>query len=52
LRGVPSGVVCIAFGARLPKDPTRAITWFKTAWTQVRKNALVKGRRHDNRHPW
>jgi integrase len=39
-----------AFGKPLPKDPTRPITSFKTAWTKVRKNAGVKGRWHDNRH--
>jgi integrase len=39
-----------AFGAPLPRDPTRPITSFKTAWTKVRKNAAVKGRWHDNRH--
>jgi integrase len=39
-----------AFGTPLPKDPTRPITSFKTAWTKVRKNAGVKGRWHDNRH--
>jgi integrase len=39
-----------AFGKPLPKDPTRPITSFKTAWSKVRKNADVKGRWHDNRH--
>jgi integrase len=39
-----------AFGAPLPKDPTRPITSFKTAWTKVREKAGVKGRWHDNRH--
>jgi len=39
-----------AFGAPLPKDPTRPITSFKTAWTTVREKAAVKGRWHDNRH--
>jgi integrase len=39
-----------AFGAPLPKDPTRSITSFKTAWTTVREKAGVKGRWHDNRH--
>jgi integrase len=38
------------FGTPLPKDPTRPITSFKTAWTKVRENAGVKGRWHDNRH--
>jgi integrase len=39
-----------AFGKPLPKDPTRPITSFKTAWTKVRQKAGVKGRWHDNRH--
>ena len=39
-----------AFGRPLPKDPTRPITSFKTAWTKVRKKAGVTGRWHDNRH--
>ena len=34
----------------LPKDPTRPITSFKTAWIKVRQKAGVKGRWHDNRH--
>jgi site-specific recombinase XerD len=34
----------------LPKDPTRPITSFKTAWSKVRQKADVKGRWHDNRH--
>jgi len=38
------------FGKPLPKDPTRPITSFKTAWTKVRKEAGVTGRWHDNRH--
>ena len=39
-----------AFGKPLPKDPTRPITSFKTAWSTVRKKAGVTGRWHDNRH--
>jgi integrase len=39
-----------AFGTPLPKDPTRPITSFKTAWIKVRERAGVKGRWHDNRH--
>ena len=39
-----------AFGIPLPKDPTRPITSFKTAWTKVRVKAGVRGRWHDNRH--
>jgi integrase len=38
------------FGKPLPKDPTRPITSFKTAWSKVRLKAGVKGRWHDNRH--
>jgi integrase len=30
------------FGTPLPKDPTRPITSFKTAWSKVRKNAGVR----------
>ncbi len=37
------------FGTPRPKDPTRPITSFKTAWTKVREKAGVKGRWHDNR---
>lgn len=39
-----------AYGTPLPRDPTRPITSFKTAWTKVREKAGVKGRWHDNRH--
>jgi len=39
-----------AFETPLPKDPTRPITSFKTAWIKVRQKAAVKGRWHDNRH--
>jgi integrase len=38
------------FGTPLPRDPTRPITSFKTAWSKVRLKAGVKGRWHDNRH--
>jgi hypothetical protein len=38
------------FGRPRPTDPTRPITTFKTAWRNVRKNANVTGRWHDNRH--
>jgi hypothetical protein len=38
------------FGKPTPCDPTRAVTTLKTAWNNVRKNAKVKGRWHDNRH--
>jgi hypothetical protein len=33
-----------AFGTRIPKDPTRLITSFKTASIKVRQKAGVKGR--------
>ena len=33
----------------MPRDPTRPITTFKTAWRTVRAKAGVKGRWHDNR---
>jgi len=38
------------FGKPRPSDPSRPITTFKTAWRNVRKNAKVTGRWHDNRH--
>ncbi len=38
------------FGRPMPSDPTRHVTTLKTAWNNVRKNAEVKGRWHDNRH--
>jgi len=38
------------FGRPMPSDPTRHVTTLKTAWNNVRKNAKVKGRWHDNRH--
>ncbi len=38
------------FGNPVPKDPTRPVTTLKTAWNNVRKNAQVEGRWHDNRH--
>ena len=38
------------FGKPQPSDPTRHVTTLKTAWTNVRDNAKVKGRWHDNRH--
>ncbi len=37
-------------GKGQPNDPTRPVTSLKTAWTQVRGNAKVVGRWHDNRH--
>ncbi len=38
------------FGKPYPKDPTRHVTTLKTAWGNVRDDAEVKGRFHDNRH--
>jgi integrase len=38
------------FGRRGHMDPKRPITTLKTAWSNVRKNAKVEGRWHDNRH--
>jgi integrase len=38
------------FGKPSPSDPTRPVTTLKTAWNNVRINAQVKGRWHDNRH--
>jgi integrase len=38
------------FGKPQPSDPTRHVTTLKTAWTNVRDNAKVTGRWHDNRH--
>jgi integrase len=38
------------WGKPRPSDPTRHVTSLKTAWNNVRTNAKVKGRWHDNRH--
>jgi integrase len=38
------------FGKPQPADPTRHVTSFKTSWRNVRSNAKVSGRFHDNRH--
>jgi integrase len=38
------------FGKPSPQDPSRPITTFRTAWSNVREKAKVKGRWHDNRH--
>jgi len=38
------------FGSPQPTDPTRHVTTLKTVWNNIRKNAGVKGRWHDNRH--
>jgi len=37
------------FGKPCPSDPTRPVTTLRTAWTNVRENAKVIGRFHDNR---
>jgi integrase len=38
------------WGKPRPSDPTRPVTTLKTAWNNVRDNAKVQGRFHDNRH--
>ena len=38
------------FGKPSPCDPSRPVTTLKTAWSNVRENAGVTGRWHDNRH--
>ena len=38
------------FGKPRPNDPTRPVTTMKTAWRNLRVNAKVNGRWHDNRH--
>ena len=38
------------FGSPQPTDPTRHVTTLKTVWNNIRANAGVKGRWHDNRH--
>ncbi len=38
------------FGSPRPSDPTRPVTTLKTSWANVRRNAGVQGRWHDNRH--
>jgi integrase len=38
------------FGKPQPNDPTRHVTTLKTAWGNVRDDAEVTGRFHDNRH--
>ena len=38
------------FGKPRPNDPTRPMVTLKTSWGNVRKNASVSGRWHDNRH--
>ena len=38
------------FGKPSPRNPTRHVTTLKTAWSNVRENAGVTGRWHDNRH--
>jgi integrase len=38
------------FGKPAPQDPTRPQTSLKTAWRNVRADAKVEGRFHDNRH--
>jgi integrase len=38
------------FGKPRPADPTRHVTTLKTAWNNLRDNAKVTERWHDNRH--
>jgi integrase len=38
------------FGKPTPSDPARPMVTLKTSWRNVRKNAGVTGRWHDNRH--
>jgi hypothetical protein len=38
------------FSKPSPEDPSHPITTFRTAWSNVRERAEVKGRWHDNRH--
>jgi integrase len=38
------------FGKPTPRDPTKPVTTLKTAWNNIRRNARVTGRWHDNRH--
>jgi Phage integrase family len=38
------------WGKPRPSDPTRPVTTLKTSWTNVRDNAEVTVRWHDNRH--
>ena len=38
------------FGSPQPTDPKKHVTTLKTVWTNIRANAGVKGRWHDNRH--
>jgi hypothetical protein len=45
-----TGVVSLSVREAAPSDPTRPVTTLKTAWNNVRKNAKVTGRFHDNRH--
>jgi hypothetical protein len=37
-------------GGRFPSNPAVTITLLKTAWAMVRREAGVKGRRHDDMH--
>lgn len=38
------------FGKPQPVDPTRPVTSFKTAWSDIRTATGITGRWHDNRH--
>ena len=47
---IQPGWYVFPFGKPRPKDPTRPMVTLKTSWNNVRKNAGVSGRWHDNRH--
>jgi len=47
---IKPGWYVFPFGKPRPSDPTRPMVTLKTSWTNVRKNAGVNGRWHDNRH--
>ncbi|MEI9977693.1 MAG: tyrosine-type recombinase/integrase [Edaphobacter sp.] len=47
---IQPGWYVFPFGKPSPRDPTRHVTTLKTAWSNVRENAKVTGRWHDNRH--
>jgi integrase len=47
---IQPGWFVFPFGKPRPNDPTRPMITLKTSWGNVRKNAGVSGRWHDNRH--
>jgi len=50
VRKTPAGVVRLPLWKTESKRSDSPVTTLKTAWNNVRKNAKVKGRWHDNRH--